>query len=210
MAKNYGVKVPDAQAEEIKTAWREGHRAIVSYWYDLEAAAIRALTEGGTQVAGPAGRQVAYRKKGSFLWCRLPSGRVICYPYPEIRTVTTPWGDEKEALTYMTVVSNLKAKVVPDPAATSTWKRISTYGGSLTENVTQAVARDLLADAMKVMDAEGFEIVGHVHDEVIVEAEDWAAGHTLARAEQIMSTSPAWAPDLPLAAEGWRGPRYRK
>lgn len=210
MAKNYAVKVKDADADEIKLAWRAAHPKIVSYWYELEAAAIRAVVEGGTQLAGPKGRQIAYRKKGSFLWCRLPSGRVLCYPYPEIRTITTPWGEEKEALTYMTQVSNPKAKIVEDENASGSWKRVATYGGSLAENVTQAVARDLLRDAMFRQEDAGFEVVMHVHDETVVEVASSCDDHTLSRVEALMAEVPAWATGLPLAAEGWRGRRYRK
>lgn len=210
MAKNYGIKVPDAEADEIKSAWREAHPNIVSYWYEVERAAIEALTSKGTVYAGPVGRQVAFRKAGSFLWCKLPSGRCLCYPYPEIRTVTTPWGAENDALTYMTVVADTKGKILPDPNSSGKWCRISTYGGSLAENLTQAVARDLLAEAMVRLEAAGFPIVFHVHDEVITEVPKDSPADTLARVERIMSEVPAWATGLPLAAEGWRGPRFRK
>lgn len=210
MAKDYFIKVPDSQADEIKQAWRLAHPKIVNYWYDLERAAIAALQEGGKQTAGPAGREVAFKKSGSFLWCKLPSGRVLCYPYPEMRVVTTPWGEEKDALTYMTVVSNPKAKIIEDPNSNGTWKRISTYGGSLAENVTQAVARDLLAEAMKRLEKAGFEIVMHCHDEVVAEIDETSDEATLKRIEGIMAEVPVWAMGLPLAAEGWRGKRYRK
>lgn len=208
MARAYGVTVDDGAAEQIKTAWRESHPRIVSYWYDLEAAAIEAVTTGAVVRAGAKGREVAYRKAGSFLWCRLPSGRVICYPYPEIREVETPWGSAKDAVTYMTQVTN--SKTVPDPNAAGKWQRVSVYGGSLAENVTQAVARDLLAEAMLRLEAAGYRVVFHVHDEVVVEVPSSAPATALREVESIMATCPHWAKGLPLAAEGWRGPRYRK
>ena len=209
MARNYSIVIADDEADQIKLAWRAAHPNIKNYWFDLEHAGIDALRTGGTHTAGPVGREVAFRKKGSFLWCRLPSGRVLCYPYPEVRAMETPWG-EKDSLTYMTVVSNIKAKVQPDPAASSNWKRIATYGGSLAENVTQAVARDLLAEAMIRLESNGFSIVAHVHDEVVVEVETRCDTHTLSRIEGLMAEVPTWATGLPLAAEGWRGTRYRK
>lgn len=210
MAKNYGVKVPDDQANEIKKAWRNAHPAITSYWYALEEAAVNALTKGGPWPVGPRGRQVVYKKAGSFLWCKLPSGRVLCYPYPEIRKVVTPWEEEKDALTYMTVVDpSRKLKILEDPNSSGSWKRISTYGGSLAENVTQAVARDLLADAMKRLNRAKFKIVMHVHDEAVCEV-DSNDDTALARIEKLMSQVPAWADGFPIAAEAWRGPRYRK
>lgn len=208
MAKNYFIKVPDDEADQIKQAWRASHPRIVNYWYDLERAAIAALQEGGKQTAGPAEREVIFKKNGSFLWCKLPSGRVLCYPYPEMRTVTTPWGEEKDALTYMTVVSNPKAKIIEDPNSSGTWKRISTYGGSLAENVTQAVARDLLAESLLRFDAKGISIVMHCHDEIVAEVEHGSV--STKQFEEWMCEVPRWAVGLPLQAEAWVGPRYRK
>jgi DNA polymerase len=206
MAKNYGVSLPDAKAEEIKKAWRAAHPFINRYWYDLETAAIQAVETGGLQRVGAC----AYRKKGSFLWCQLPSGRVICYPYPQIREVDTPWGEKKFALTYMTVVSNVKAKTLPDEAAAGTWQRIVATPGHLAENVTQATARDILLDAMFRLDAQKVDIVFTVHDEVVIEVPEKAPEPILERVCGIVSTPPDWAKDLPLAAEGFRAKRYRK
>lgn len=215
MARVYGVKVPDAEAEEIKSAWRAAHPAIVSYWYDLERAAIRALTDGGVQAVGPRGREVKFRKAGSFLWLQLPSKRVLCYPYPELRIVDTPWGEQKEALTYMTELDSttrkkLGNKVLPDPNANGNWCRISTYGGSLAENVTQAVAADLLRYSMETLESAGYPVVMHVHDECVMEITSTCDEHTLKRIEELMAQTPAWAAGLPVSAEGWRARRYRK
>ena len=213
MARVYNVKVPDAEAEEIKKAWRDSHPAIVRYWYALEDAAIRALTEGGVQSAGPRGREVKFRKAGSFLWLQLPSKRVLCYPYPELRVVETPWGDPKEALTYMTELDSttrkkLGNKVLPDPNANGNWCRISTYGGSLAENVTQAVARDLLACAILRIEQRGIKIVMHCHDEIVAEVNSGSS--CVGDIEQLMCELPSWATGLPVSAEGWQRKRYGK
>lgn len=213
MARVYGVKVPDAEADEIKSAWRAVHPAIVSYWYDLERAAIRALTDGGVQAVGPRGREVKFRKAGSFLWLQLPSKRVLCYPYPELRIVDTPWGEQKEALTYMTELDSttrkkLGNKVLPDPNANGNWCRISTYGGSLAENVTQAVARDLLACAILRLEQRGIKIVMHCHDEIVAEVNSGSS--RAGEIEQLMCELPSWAEGLPVSAEGWQRPRYGK
>lgn len=215
MARVYGVRVPDAEADEIKSAWRAVHPAIVSYWYDLERAAIRALTDGGVQAVGPRGREIKFRKAGSFLWLQLPSKRVLCYPYPELRIVDTPWGEQKEALTYMTELDSttrkkLGNKVLPDPNANGNWCRISTYGGSLAENVTQAVAADLLRYSMETLESAGYPVVMHVHDEAVVEIASSCDDRTLERIEELMAQTPAWAAGLPVSAEGWRAKRYRK
>ena len=213
MAKNYNVKISDNEAEEIKKAWRAANQKIVQYWYDLEEAVIGAMRSGGVHYAGPTGRAVKFRKAGSFLWALLPSGRALCYPYPELRMVMTPWGEEKEQLTFMTVVDmtqKKKAKILPDPNSKGKWQRVSTYGGSLAENMTQAIARDLLADAMVKVEAESLSVIFHVHDEIVVEVQKFRAQYVLGRMEAIMSEAPAWAKGLPLAAEGWKGKRYRK
>lgn len=211
MAKNYFIKVPDAQADEIKKAWRLSHPEIVQFWYDLDDAAMAALTAGGQHSAGAPGRQVTFLKNGSFLWCKLPSGRLLCYPYPEVRTVVTPWGSDREAVTFMTVTDpSLGRKVLPDPNASGKWQRVSTYGGSWAENVTQAVARDLLAEALLRLDQHGATIDAHVHDEAVLEVPSTAGPETVKKIEALFAINPSWAEGLPLAAEGWRGPRFRK
>jgi len=213
MAKNYNVTVPDEEALEIVKAWRAANQRIVQYWYELEEAVTCAMKTGGVHYAGAGGRQVKFRKVGSFLWALLPSGRALCYPYPELQMVMTPWGEEKEQLTFMTVVDQTqkkKAKTLPDPNSKGRWQRVSTYGGSLAENMTQAIARDLLADAMWAIESQGIEIVLHVHDEVVAEVRQERAEWALGKMEKIMSTTPLWAKGLPLAAEGFHARRYRK
>jgi DNA polymerase len=211
MARGYGIEVSDEKADEIKVAWREAHPKIVNYWYELEGAAMEAVLHAGAVYhAGPKGRQVKYRKAGSFLWCQLPSGRVLCYPYPKIVEIDTPWGDRKDSLAYMTVVSGgAKEKIIPDPAASGKWQRVATYGGKLAENVTQAVARDLLAEAL-LRAGYWFDIVMHVHDEIVCEIEDDAGPSDYKQFEDEMARVPDWAAGLPIAVEAWRGKRYRK
>lgn len=199
MAKVYGVKVGDDRAEEIKKAWREAHPKIVRYWYDLEVAAINAVSYGVVCKAGPEGRHVAFKKDGSFLRCRLPSGRVLCYPYPVIKAVATPWGETRAALHYWAV-----------NGVTKKWEETSTYGGSLAENVTQAASACLLREALVNLDDAGYPIVMHVHDEAVVEIPKDASDGVVSHIEDLMATAPAWAEGLPVAAEGWRATRYRK
>lgn len=198
MARIYGVKVADETMDEWKVLWRNKHPKIVNYWYALEDAATRAVVEGGTHKAGAPGREVAFKRAGSFLWCRLPSGRCLCYPYPVMREVQTPWG-AKEQLHYMTVNGTTKK-----------WEETSTYGGHLAENVTQAVARDLLADALLRLENAGYPVTMHVHDEIVVEVASSCDDSKVEEVESLMAEAPAWADGLPLAAEGWLGTRYRK
>lgn len=194
MARGYGVKVSDTRADEIKSAWRDIHPKIVAYWYALEAAALNAVRyTGDTFTAGAKGREVKFKKKGSFLWCLLPSGRMLCYPYAKV--VEGKFGND--ALQYKSV-----------NGLTRKWVDTDSYGGKLCENVTQAVARDLLAEAMLRLSQSGYKIVSHVHDEIVIEAPLQSV--TVETIEQLMSEAPAWAAGLPLAAEGWAGKRYRK
>ena len=88
------------------------------------------------------------------------------------------------------------------------WEPQETYGGKLTENITQAVARDCLAEALERLEAAGFPVVFHVHDEVVIDAAPEQA--SLEAVVEIMKQPPAWAPDLPLNADGWIGGYYRK
>lgn len=199
MARGYNVKVEDERANDIKIAWRQSHPKIVSFWYELERAAMDAVELGVPTKAGHPERPITFRKAGSFLWCRLPSRRVLCYPYPRIAARATPWGEQKQALHFWAV-----------NAVTNKWQETSTYGGSLAENVTQAVSACLLREAITACEAEDLPVVFHAHDEIVVEIPAERAARAEIEVEEIMSRVPAWAKGLPLAAEGWRGFRYRK
>lgn len=197
MARGYGVKLPDSEVEDVRDAWRAAHPKIVEFWYALEDAAMSAVRHKERLfLAGP--REIAFKVKGSFLWCRLPSGRMLCYPYPRIDLVDTPWGDKKEAVTYM-----------GENSRTHKWERLKTYGGKLAENVTQAICRDLLADRILACEEACLPVVLHVHDEIVAEIpeDEVLAVHEF---EELLSATPKWASGFPMAAEGWRGFRYRK
>lgn len=194
MAAIYRVEVTDAQAEEIKQAWRAKHPAIVQFWYALEEASKNAVRYPGQ--VWKAGK-IAFALKGNVLWCRLPSGRLLAYVDPQINDVETPWGETKEAVTFMGV----------DPH-TRQWTRQKSYGGHLAENVTQAVARDVMASAMLRLERAGFPVVMTCHDEVVSEVETEKAD--LSRFISLMCELPDWANGLPVVAEGATGPRYGK
>jgi DNA polymerase len=198
MAKGYNVKVSDEAAERAKQGWRAAHPDIVNYWWRLEEAAVNAVSNPGCAYsAGPAARAVTFKVSGSFLWCRLPSRRVLCYPYPSLKEKETPWGGMKDQVHYMTV-----------DGLSNKWVETNTYGGKLAENVTQAVCRDLLVAAIRSAEASGYPVVLHVHDEVVAEVpKDFGS---LQEFEAICSVAPPWADGLPVVAKGYRGTRYRK
>jgi DNA polymerase len=203
MAKTYGVKMKDAQAEEIKVAWRAQHPRIVATWRGLNAAAMNAVRcPGDVYSAGHPGRGVKYKMVGSFLWCLLPSGRAICYPYPKLLE-----GKYGPQLTYM-AVPNPDDLRIADPHNSSRWARIATHGGPLMQNVVSGICRDLLAEAMTALDAAGEKIVLHVHDDCSVETPLALAEESLARVNAAMNAVPAWAKGFPLAAKGKIMRRY--
>lgn len=183
----------------VKQYWREANPKIVNYWDDLNIAAIEAVNNPGKAFsAGAAGRQVTYKMSGSFLWAKLPSGGVLCYPYPKIE-MRAPFEDsiKKPTLTAMGVDSYTKK-----------FERYALYGGLLAENNTQAVSRDLLVPAMFNLEAKNYPVVMHIHDEVVVEVPKGFG--SLDEVEKTVEVIPKWAAGLPIKAEGWRGERFRK
>lgn len=180
-------------ADIIKQRWRRKNQAIVGFWAELEQAAINAVLTGQLcQVGG-----ITYGMNGEFLLCRLPSGNCIVYPFAKVSQKETAWGELKYTLSYRTVDSQ-----------TYQFKREFTYGGKLTENVTQAICRDLLADALVRLEDNGFHVALHVHDEAV--CDEPIGSKTLAEFEEVMAIVPEWATGIPVKVEVWKGQRYRK
>jgi DNA polymerase len=204
MASSYGVEVTDERANELKLAWRAAHPNVKQFWYDTEDAAVGAVRQPGR--ATNSGK-ISFKAAGSFLFMRLPSGRMLTYPYPKLREVNTPWGAKKMALTYKTVInpSNTR-RIIKDPGNSSNWARISAYGGLLVENAVQATARDVMAEAMLRVDAAGYPVTLTIHDEIVCEARD----RNVKEFQALVEQGPAWAGGLPIAAKAWTGQRYRK
>ena len=125
----------------------------------------------------------------------------MCYPYPRISEVVPPWAEEetdtKPALVYMGV-----------DGRTHAWQQQIAYGGLLAENITQAVARDFLVNSLLNVEKAGYKVIFHVHDEIVTEVpKDFGS---VEEVETLITIPPAWGVDCPIAAEGWRGDRYRK
>ena len=190
MADAYGVEIETERAEQIKTDWREANSGIVKFWRDVERAAISAVDNSGKIFNA---RGIRFRTLDGYLRCRLPSGRALAYYKPTLA----------EGRFGMRQVEFSGTNSV-----TRKWERQTTYGGKLVENVTQAVARDLLAEAMLRVESAGYEIVLSVHDELIAEVPN--SFGNVAEFSALMCELPKWAEGLPLTAEGFACERYRK
>jgi DNA polymerase len=188
-ARLYGLKVPDEEAARLAGAWRDAHPATRGFWYALNDAAMAAVAQPGRRVeAGP----IAYLRQDGWLWCRLPSGRVLAYANPSIAK-----NDRGEDAVHYWGVPNPAKPIPVDGVSTRRWARLSAYGGLLAENVTQAMCRDLLAEAMLRLDAHGYPIALTVHDEIVVEAPHGFGSPEEVR--QIVSEVPEWAKGFPIA-----------
>jgi DNA polymerase len=181
----------DAEVEAFKKEWRAAHRAIKQFWYDIDRAAWTAVRERGRVVR--CGR-VAFKCVGAFQFLKLPSDRKLAYPQPRII------GDEREQ---HVVFADNSAGQFRDYRHGH-----GAYGGLWTENVVSGIARDLLAEAMLRIEAAGYPIVLHVHDELVAEV-PIGSGST-EEFTQLMTRKPAWALELPIAASAWTGARYGK
>jgi DNA polymerase len=135
-------------------------------------------------------RMLKIRRDGAWLRIKLPSGRYLCYLQPRV--------EEGDQITYMGVNQY-----------TRRWGRIKTYGGKITENIVQAIARDVLAYNMDTIERAGYEIVLSVHDELLTETAD-TTGFSHEDLAELMSINPEWAQGLPLSAAGFETYRYRK
>ena len=172
----------------IIESWRASNPHIVQFWWDVERAAIDTAKDHKDRIVG----RVGFQYSANTLWFVLPSGRRLAYIKPRLE----PNRFGKLALTYEGVGANNK------------WTRMETYGGRETENLCQATARDLLAEAMWRMEKAGLSIVGHVHDEVILEVPEGAV--TVEDVSSIMNQNPPWAEDLLLSSNGYWGRYYFK
>jgi DNA polymerase len=192
-----GIDLPDELAQAGINGYREKFPEVPRLWRGLETAALAAVRQPGTTTGY---RLIKYKMKGAHLHCRLPSGRVIVYPFAEIRPTPTPWDPEvlRDSLTFM-----------GEDTITKQWIRQTTWGGSLAENVTQAAARDLCALAILRCEERGLPVVSTAHDEVVSEIPE-SHPITLHEYEALVCELPAWAEGLPIKAEAWRGKRYRK
>ena len=199
----------EEELDPIKDAWREANPEIVSLWYDCERAAKKAVLEKSTVVLPIAGKRnkLVFTCESGFLFIGLPSGRRLAYVKPRL---------EPEDL-FRVKADGTKMQVAREGSLTyegldqktKQWTRLPTYGGKLVENITQAIARDLLAESMLALDAEGYTMLTTVHDEIVME-EDVDGERNVKTAEEVMGRSIKWAEGLPLRGDGFETPYYMK
>lgn len=188
----------EEELPDIVQRWRTANRHIQSLWYEMDEGARQVIGFGGAvNVHGLwLAREYDYNQGVYCFTITLPSGRKLFYINPKIGT--NRFGGE--SITYWGMDQTSKK-----------WKEIETYGGKLTENVVQAIARDCLAEAIERLEAAGFPIVFHVHDEVVIDIKPYADNEAmLQQVVDIMKQPPAWAADMPLNAAGWVGDFFTK
>lgn len=194
-----GEHMTDDEIDANVKRWRKESPHIVNFWYGLERAAVRAIENPGHWALY---RDLRYGFDGKVLRCILPSGRPLVYHTPRVEDDVTPWGTPTKRIRFRGWNSN------PQYGAIG-WRELETYGGRLTENVVQAVARDIMAHGMLRAARAGYSIVLHVHDEIACE-EPMGRG-SVAELEALMGALPTWATGWPvIAVGGWEGQRYRK
>ena len=172
----------------LVAAWRKANPHITQFWWDVDAAAVKAVTEKQKTKVG----KIIFEYKSGILFITLPSGRKLSYVKP--RMAVNKFG--RDGLTYEGISENKK------------WSRIETYGPKLVENIVQGTARDLLAEAMLRVEKKGYPIVMHCHDEIIAEVPEGIG--SVDEMCEIMAVQPAWAEGLPLRADGYQCSFYQK
>lgn len=180
--------VEEAELQNLINTWRCANPHITQFWWDVDAAAIKAVTEKKQTRVG----KIIFEYKSGILFVTLPSGRKLSYVKPRMALNKF----DRNGLTYEGIAENGK------------WGRIETYGPKLVENIVQGTARDLLAEAMLRLKKQGFGIVMHIHDEVVLEVPEGVS--SVEEVCAIMAEQPEWAKGLPLRADGYECAFYKK
>jgi DNA polymerase len=188
----------DEVIKQRQYRWRDLHPHTVAFWRAIDSKAIAAVGAPGRRIKfqRPEWQHIAFESDGTFLFMYLPSSRKIAYPFPQLRT-----DPERNTVSIVFMDTGLHG-----------WRECrngaGAYGGTWIENAVQAIARDIIADAMPRLEAAGYRIVLHVHDEIVAEVPDEFG--SVEEFVQILTTPPAWAVGLPLAAKGRNGQRFCK
>ena len=187
------MNIPDEELKPLVDGWRKANPRIVQFWRSVGDAAMKAVRERTTVRAG----KVTFCCKDGVLFAKLPSGRTLAYIAPRLETGR--FGST--VITYQSYDKTEKAADEEEEApVTRRWQREETYGPKIVENLTQAIARDLLCAAMMNLEAAGYRICMHIHDEAVIEMP--IGQGSLEEACRLMAIAPVWAEGLPLRADG--------
>lgn len=178
----------EEELPSLVTTWRNANPNITQFWWAVDEAAVKAVRDKKPSRVG----RVAFEYTSGILFVTLPSGRKLSYVKPKMGL--NKFG--REGITYEGIGESKK------------WMRLETYGPKLVENIVQAASRDILAEAMLRLEKEGFDIVCHVHDEVVLEVPNGMS--SIEEVNEIMAVNPVWADGLPLKAAGFESPFYKK
>lgn len=185
-----GVSITLEEAERVMNVYRTSNPEIVGLWAELQDAAIQAVRQPDHPVDAARGLLRFYRR-GTWLYLRLPSGRILSYAHPRLEAAPSP-----------------RIKFEGVNSINQKWEIQQIYGGRWCENAVQAICRDLLANALLNLEAAGYPIVLSVHDEAIAEVPEGFGD--IGEFEKMMCQVPDWANGFPVKAEGWRAKRYQK
>ena len=194
-AKGYGVDLTEERSKQIVDAYRAEYQHVAQMWWDCGDAILAATRNPGDVFT--VGKYLKIRVVNNFLWMKLPSGRLLSWHSPRVELLDTPWGQKKNGVT-----------VMGQDRFTRKWGRQKLIGSSVYQSSVQGGARDLMADALLRLEAAGYPIVLLVHDEFLsLVPEGYGSEKEFT---EIMCQTPSWAKGLPLAAESWRGIRFKK
>jgi DNA polymerase len=199
MAAKFGVQLSALQSQHIVTRWREKNKEVVAFWAAVWETANDAMKRPGTTQHVIEDLNLSYIFDKKHLWCRLPSGRLICNPFCQRVFSNNPLHTDMQ-------ITAVTASRLPSKDATS-WPKIDLYGGLLVENIIQGIGADLLRWAIKTLEETGYPVVLHVHDEFTVEVPHTT---TVEQVSHALSILPDWARGLPFDISYWTGSRYRK
>lgn len=188
----------DTEMMSLVRKWRSANPAIVDMWKEIDEASKEAVRY--QRPVSCTCRNIIFDCNGEFMTIQLPSGRKLFYYGPKFK-------DKKIGCSTMPTRVLCYQGVVQE---TKQWGEIDTYGGKLTENIVQAISRDLLGNSMLNLEANDYHPVCHIHDEVLCEVPEENAQAYYEEMASIMGTPPEWASDLPLRADGYTTPFYLK
>ena len=178
----------EEELPSLVTTWRNANPHITQFWWAVDEAAVKAVRDKKPSRVG----RVAFEYISGILFVTLPSGRKLSYVKPKMGV--NKFG--REGITYEGIGESKK------------WMRLETYGPKLVENIVQATSRDILAEAMLRLEDAGFDIVCHVHDEVVLEVPEGVS--SVDEINEIMAVNPEWTDGLPLSAAGFESSFYKK